>query len=152
MRKILSIIFIILPMNGCQKVQTFEVVGTWVMKEESRKLLPSDIENSLVKITVLGDGTFIAYELPRIGYFYSGKYVDKWRVISGSGTWKFLDISGSQNLHLWFHEFSFENEEKKNVSEGFPLVISKVWSTIDMYYDLSDPDQFMRVEFEKILH
>ena len=147
---LLSIIVFLFAITGCQEMKTSEVAGTWVMKEESRKLLIPEVENSTGQINVLTDGTFVAKELPYRGYFESGKYIDKWRVISGSGTWKFLDISGLQNLYLGFDKFSFEKAEDQSVSYGFPLVISKGWSKIGLYYDLSDPDMHMRVEFEKI--
>ena len=152
MLRFFSIIVLLLIMTGCNDVQTSEVVGTWIMKEESREYLPPEVEKSTGKITVLIDGTFVAHELPgRKWHFDSGKYVDKWEVISGSGNWKFTSLSGGQkDLYLWFNKLSVDNADEQDVSYGFSLFISRWWSTIDMHYSLYDPDQYDRVEFEKI--
>ena len=145
MKRMLTIVFL-LTMNGCQEVQTFEVVGTWFMKDQSCEELPIEIKKSLGKLTISADGTFIANELPkREGGFYSGEYMVRWSTISGSGTWKFFSLSGrSQDLYL-----SFKNIDDQEVSYGFPLNISKKWSTIGLYYYLDDPDLGWKIEFEK---
>jgi len=151
MRKFLSTIVFLVMMSGCQEMRISDFVGTWVMKEESRENLPIEVKKSIGKLTLAADGTFTAYELPdRTTMDGFGNYAPRWRIISGSGTWKFSSISGRQVLYLWFKKFSFENADDQDVSEGFPIEISKWWSTISLYYDLSDPDNWEIVEFEKV--
>ena len=82
MKRYLPIIVLLLTMSGCQEVQTSDVVGTWAIKEQSREWMPLEVKEALGKITVSADGTFVAYELPKKGYFDSGKYTDRWKVIS----------------------------------------------------------------------
>ena len=153
MRRLLLMIVFSLTLSGCEELQTSEVVGTWVMKEQSRKWLPPEIEKSLGRITVLADGSFIVYELPEKRYFNPGKsYVREWRITSGSGTWKILSISGIQHLHLGFNKFTFDNADDQDVSYGCPLEISKKWSkVVGLHYYLGDPDiAWERIEFEKV--
>jgi hypothetical protein len=150
MKRFLMIIILLLTLIGCQKVQTSDVVGTWVINEESREWLPLEVKESLGKIIVSDDGTFFAYELPKKGYYDSGKYVDRWRMISGRGTWKFIDISGIENLHLGFDKLTIGNTDEQDDSYGFPLNVSKWWSTVDLYYYPSGPDVgWERIDFEK---
>ena len=151
-QRFLLIIVLLFTMNGCQEVQTSEVVGTWVMKEQSREWLPPGFEKSLGEITVLANGTFIAYELPEKRHFDPGKsYEREWRITSGSGTWKFVSISGIQHLHLGFNKFTLDSADDQDTSYGRPLIISKKWSkVIGLYYHINGPDYpWERIEFEK---
>jgi len=150
MWRFIIIIALLLTMTGCNApIDAHDVAGTWVMKEESRKWLPPEIEKSMGKITMLADGTFAVYELPQNGYFDSGEYVDKWRTLSGSGKWKLLLNSGLQ-LYLWFNKISVENADDQDVSEGFQFGILERRSTIYIYYYYDPTTGPERIEFEKI--
>jgi len=154
MRKFFPIMILLLTMTGCNApiaVETSEVVGTWVMREESREYLPPEVEESTGKITISADGTFVAHELPeRKRYWGSRGHMDRWMAVSGSGNWEFIYISGLQYVHLGFNKRSVDNADEQDVSYGFPINIKRWRSTIDMYYNLSDPDLWERVYFEKI--
>jgi hypothetical protein len=57
---------------------------------------------------------------------------------SGSGVWKIASSEGARHLRTEFHAVA---DERSDGSYGFPLVISRGWSTISLYHALGDADQ-----------
>ena len=67
---------------ACKDLQTTDVIGTWIMNDSSRQVLPNELQNAVPKIVLSSDGTFSPSELP--GFFYfPGRYAA--RLESGSG-------------------------------------------------------------------
>jgi len=67
---------------------------------------------------------------------------------SGRGAWKLENSEGAQHLELEFHELSTADKGSLG-SYGFPLMVSRGWSTINLRYFLGDPDEGNEVEFSK---
>ena len=120
-----TIFLFLLGMLGCKRVQPSDVIGTWVMNDQSRKELPQEFQKALGKIVVKADGTFDASELPEPLHPvppYDMKV--RMRLDSGSGVWKLASWEGAQHLQLEFHDLPSADEKSKG-SYGFPLTVSK---------------------------
>ncbi len=149
MRLLPIALLFIFGMLGCKSVQPSDVTGTWVMNDQSRKELPPEFQEAFGKIVVNADGTFVASELAELLHPvppYDMKV--RMRLDSGSGVWKLASWEGVQHLQLEFHNLA-SAEENSHGSYGFPLTVSRGWSTISLYYSLGDPDEARRAEFEK---
>ena len=145
----MAILLFLFGLLGCKSVQPSDVIGTWVMNDQSRKELPPEFQKASGKIVVKADGTFDASELPEPLHPvppYDMKV--RMRLDSGSGVWKLASWEGAQHLQLEFHDPPSADEKSKG-SYGLTLSVSSGWSAIDLYYSLADPDEARRAEFEK---
>src|SRR5439155_26271466 len=141
--------FLFIGMLGCKSVQPNDVIGTWVMKDQSRNELPREFKKGLAKIVVNADGTFVASELPEPLHPvppYDMKV--RMRLDSGSGVWKLASWEGAQQLQLEVHDLA-SADENSHGSYGFPLIVSRGWSAVTLSYALGDPDEGRSAEFEK---
>lgn len=142
-------IVVLVAMLGCKSIKPADVTGTWVITDQSRQSLPSDLQKALAKIVVNADGSFVASELPE-ELQPTPPYDMKARVRldSGSGVWKLASWEGSEHLQLEFRMLTSGNENR-HVSYGFPLTVSSRWSVVTVHYFLGDPDESRRIEFER---
>ena len=149
MLRCLIVAMFLFGMLGCKGVQPSDVTGTWVMTEQSRKALPPEFQKAMGKIVVNTDGTFTASELPE-GLHPVPPYDMKlrMRLDSGTGVWKLAPWEGAQHVQLVFHNLVGTNEPNPN-SYGFPLTVSRGWSSVILDYALGDPDDGNRVQFER---
>jgi hypothetical protein len=134
---------------GCTSVQPSQIIGTWIITDESRKAQPAEVQKALGKIIVKKDGTFIAYEIPE-NMFTVPPYhkTMQIRLNSGNGSWKLASWEGALHLELEFSVLP----PAYGISRGpyrFPLTITRGWSAISLYYYLGDPDVDHMIEFEK---
>jgi hypothetical protein len=132
-RSKVSILMILVGMLGCDRIQPRDISGTWVIADNSRRVLPAELQRASSRIILNGDGSFVASELP--GLFYSP------RLESGTGTWK-RTSEGNEKIQLNFQTIAAWKEAlpygtQLNVSDG------------SLYYFLGDPDEGRRVSFEK---
>lgn len=150
MLRFLPIVLLLLfGMLGCKSVQPTELSGTWVMKETSRQVLPTELQKASAKIVLDANGTFAASELPEElppapPYDMKQRRV---RMNSGSGVWKLVSREGKQQVQLDFHAMAGSKEG--DVPYGTQMDVSKGWSAVSLYYFLGDADEGRRVSFEK---
>ena len=137
---------LLLTMVGCGrfKVNSAEVVGTWKIKESSRRNLPTSLRNGFPEITLKPDGTFDAVDMPGLLYSVNTSML----LDSGSGTWKLLDWNGEQDVQLGFQKIT-SGSIKRPLPYGTQIVASKSWSTVDLEYFVGDQDQGIRIELER---
>jgi hypothetical protein len=142
-------ILLLLSMLGCQSVQPSELAGTWVMKETSRQVLPTELQNASVKIVLDVNGTFAASELPEElpPAPPSDMKQRRVRLDTGSGVWKLVSREGKQQVQLNFH--AMLGSKEGDVPYGTQMDVEKWWSTVSLYYFLGDADEGRRVSFER---
>lgn len=126
-------------MLGCKTVQSSDVMGTWTLKDASRKSLPAELRNASAKLVLEANGTFIASDMPGLFYF-PGRHPA--RLESGSGVWKLLSHDGNQQVQLDFKAIS---DWKDALPYGTQLVVSKG----SLFYFMGDPDEGRKIAFEK---
>ena len=114
------------------------------MKDSSRQILPSELQRNPAKIVLAANGTFVASDLPGIFDFPPARP----RLDGGSGVWKLVSREGKQQV-----QFDFQVIPSGKVTTKLPfstqMDVSKEWSTVSLYYFLGDPDEGLRVAFEK---
>jgi hypothetical protein len=98
-------ILLLFGMLGYKSVQSNELVGTWVMKDTSRQVLPTELQKASAKLVLDANGTFSASELPEElppvpPYDMKRRRV---RLDTGSGVWKLVSREGKQQMQLNFH-------------------------------------------------
>ena len=141
MLRLLSVVTLgfCLGLIGCKTVQPKDLVGTWVMTDSSRSILPDDLKHASGKIILNANGTFSASEMP--GLFYApGLYAA--RLENGTGTWKIISEDGEERLLLNFQTIAKWND---SLPYGNDLFIGRG----NLFYFLDDPDEGRRVSFEK---
>ncbi len=122
---------------GCGRARLENVTGTWTMKETSRQILPPELNNAQSRIVLSSDGSCTAHLVP--GPFQSPPQPP--RLDGDSGVWRIVERAGKEQIQL---DFRVENGPF-----SFPLVISKGWTGITLYYFLGDPDEGLRIDFER---
>ncbi len=138
--------FVLLGLLGCQrpKLSSDEVAGIWVMKEESRRVLPTTLNKISARIVFSGNGTFIASEMPCL--LSAGRCQEE--LDAGSGRWKLTYVDGVQEVQIDFYAITGGNT-RLPVPYGTQLEISKPRSNVTLQYYLGDPEEGRRLEFEK---
>jgi hypothetical protein len=132
-----------LGLSGCKSVKSEDVVGTWLITNESRENVPVELRKNTARIVLNTDGSFTAAELVDKFYFSADGYGPG----GGNGVWKLVSQEGRQQVQLDFHEIT-----NKGLRGTFsmPLEISRGWSSIEnLYYFQGDPDLGRRVEFKR---
>jgi hypothetical protein len=142
-------IFLLFGMLGCKSVQPNELAGTWVMKDTSRQVLPTELQKASAKLVLDGNGTFSASELPEElppapPYDMKQRRV---RLDTGTGVWKLVSREGKQQMQLNFHTMAGSKEG--DVPYGTQMNVATGWSAVSLYYFLGDADEGRRVSFEK---
>jgi hypothetical protein len=144
MLRLLSITMLLcLGLLGCGRVQPTDVTGTWAMKESSRQILPVELQKNSAKIVLSANGTFVASDLPGIFDFPP----EPARLDGGSGVWKLVSREGKQQVQFDFEMIS--SGKIKNLPFGMQMDVSDGWTAVSLYYFLGDPDEGLRVAFEK---
>jgi hypothetical protein len=114
------------------------------MKDSSRQILPAELQKNSAKIVLAADGTFVASDLPGIFDFPPARA----QLDGGSGVWKLISHEGKQQV-----QFDFQVIPSGRVSTKLPFTmqmrVSRGWSAASLYYFLGDPDEGLRVAFEK---
>lgn len=144
----LILIFFLLC-SGCgnsNEVRTFDLAGTWLLDDSSRKYLPPGLEKSFTSILLNVDGGFQTSELPVS--FLEGDEVSV-GLFSGRGTWKLI------NNHQG-HEIQLDLLTSKTGMLDIPLPFSKQLyisfekEKLILFYYKGDPDNMERIEFRKM--
>ncbi|HLW97769.1 MAG TPA: hypothetical protein VKR82_03915 [Candidatus Acidoferrales bacterium] len=141
-------IALLFGMLGCKETKPNEVIGTWILTDQSRQDLPHDLQKVSARVVVNADGSFVAFDLPEGLEPVPPNYMKPpMRLDSGSGVWKLASWQGREHLQLDFEAFAPSDHESHG-PYGFPLIVSRGWSAISLSYSLDDPDH-RTVEFEK---
>jgi len=139
-------LFVLSGALGCNRsnVTASDLTGTWVLKEESRHVLPTALKNASGRIVLREDGTFAASDMPGL------LYGDQRRIDldAGTGAWKLVAREGGQEIQLNFHTITAGSTQLQ-VPYGTQIMVSKPWSTVTLEYYIGDQDQGLGVEFEK---
>jgi hypothetical protein len=135
----MAVLVSLLGMLGCNSVQPSDLAGTWVMKDDSRRILPAELQKASGKLVLDANGTFVASDVPGLFYF-PGRHAA--RLESGSGLWKLVSREGRQQVQLDFQTIvgwkdALPYGTQLNVSSG------------SLYYFWGDPDEGRRASFEK---
>ncbi len=138
------VIFLLFGMLGCKSVQPNDLVGTWVMKDSSRQILPTQLQKNSANIVLAANGTFVASEMPGLFYFPGRRTA---RLESGSGVWKLVSREGKQQVQLDFHVI--DDWKGTSLPYGMQLDVSRGFSAASLYYFLGDADAGRQVAFEK---
>ncbi|MGA3371607.1 MAG: hypothetical protein ABSC48_07585 [Terracidiphilus sp.] len=124
---------------GCKSVQRDDLVGTWVIMDASREVLPAELRKAQGKIVLDAKGTFVASEMPGLFYFPG---VHSAQLETGSGTWRLEHSEGEQQVWL---DFQIIADWKNGLPYGTQLEVSRS----NLFYFLGDADEGRRIEFEK---
>jgi hypothetical protein len=126
-------------MLGCKSVQSSDLTGTWVIKDASRKVLPTGLRKASARIVLDANGTFVASDMP--GLFYSpGRHAAQ--LETGSGAWKLVSREGKQQVQLDFRVIA---GWKDALPYGTQLDVSRG----SLFYFFGDADEGRRVAFER---
>jgi hypothetical protein len=140
----IPMVFLVLGIVACKSVHPADIQGTWILRDDSRQVLPAGLRNAEAKVVLDKDGAFVVSNLP--GLFFFSQRRDA-RFESGSGVWKLVTNDGEPQVQLEFRQIvDWRNGE---LPYGTQLNISKGWSTTTLYYFLGDPDSGARIEFSK---
>ena len=126
-------------MPGSTSVGPSDLPGTWVIKAASRRVLPAELQRAAATLTLEGNGTFVASDLP--GLFYvPGRHAVQ--LESGSGVWKLVSRDGERQLQLDFQTIT-------GWKDALPYGTHLNASRGSLFYFLGDPDERRNVSFEK---
>jgi hypothetical protein len=110
-----------------------------MLKDESRKALPNELQKASAKIVLDANGTFVASDIP--GLLYSpGRHAAQ--LENGSGAWKLVSREGKQQIQL---DFQVIAGWKDVLPYGTQLDVSRG----RLFYFFGDADQGRRVAFER---
>lgn len=135
----MAILVAFFGMLGCKSVQPSDIAGTWVMKDDSRRVLPTELRKASGKIVLDANGTFVASDVPGLFYFPEHHAA---QLESGTGAWKLVSREGKQQVQLDFQTIA---DWKDALPYGTQLDVSKG----SLYYFFGDADEGRRVSFEK---
>jgi hypothetical protein len=144
MFRFLAIALLMSGLLGCRSVKPNNVAGTWTMTESSREILPAEVRQNSAKIVLEANGTFVASDLPGIFDFPPARP----RLDGGSGVWKIVSREGKQQVQLDFQVIP-SGRVATNLPFSTQMEVSDSRSGVRLYYFLGDPDEALRVEFER---
>lgn len=138
MRSLPVVLVVTLATVGCGSVQPKDLIGTWLMKDASRRALPTVVQRANAKIVLNADGTFAAFEVPELLSHFSGDT----ETATGSGRWELVSREGKQQVDLTFKQI-----------EGWSDQL-RYWTQLEvsrgrLFYFLGDPDDWRTISFEK---
>ncbi len=128
---------------ACANAKPEELFGTWTITDNSRPVLPTDLQRASAKIVLNPDGTFVASDVPAL-FFFPGRRDA--RLESGKGNWRLSPERENQQLQLNFAELGGWTAE---LPYGTQLTVVKGLSSVTLYYFVGDPDEGRRVSFER---
>jgi len=142
----MAILVSLLEMLGCKGVQPSDLAGTWVIKDSSRQLLPTELQKAAATVVLDSNGTFVASEIPEElppVPPYDPKHRNI-RLDTGSGNWQLISREGKKQIQLNF----LIMQGSSNLPYGTQMNISSLWS-VSLYYFLGDADEGRRMSFER---
>lgn len=130
----------------CSKatVNPTDLIGTWVVTDESRKRLPPAFQKAAVKIGLDANGGFFASQLPGEVLYATPEGIA--RLVTGSGVWKLGSREGETEVQLEFR--TIEGASPNDVPFVTRLHVSVDRAPILFYYG-GDPDEGVRIKFER---
>lgn len=141
----MAVAMLFLGAVACESVKPNELQGTWLLRDSSRQMLPSELRKAQAKISLNSDGTFSASDMP--GLFFVPN-IHATRLESGNGVWKLVSREGEQQIQLDFQKIADWKETE--LPYGTQLDVSKEWwSAVEIFYFLGDADEGQRISFEK---
>jgi len=143
-------------MLGCQNLKSSDLIGTWVVTDESRqRLLPGSQRKGAAKIMLDANGTFVASEVPEDMLYGAPEVADRLfgpsesaeRLVTGNGVWKLASREGRQLVELEFRAITVG--KRGRLPSGAQFEVSGGLSAVSLYYFQGDPDRGRRVAFER---
>ena len=132
---------------GCESVKPSDIIGTWVVTNQSRlRFLPAAQQKAVAKIVLEPNGTFVASEIPEDLLYGPPEAAD--RLVTGNGDWKFVPGGSGQHIQLVFQAITVG--QRGRVPYGTQLNVAKDRSSLNLFYFDGDPDQGRRIEFERM--
>lgn len=147
LKSLLLAMLLCFSLLGCSVARPGDLSGTWVVTDQSRhRFLSAAQQKAAAKITLNGDGTFIASEIPE-DLLYEAPDASK-GLVTGKGVWKLLSREGRQQAQLDFETISVG--QRGGVPYGTQLNVSKGWSAVRLFYfQGGDADLGRKIEFER---
>ena len=133
------LLLLALVVLGCKGVPRRYVVGTWVLRADSREELPTGLARGSGIFTFNRNGTFTALQIPSLFYSQNLRLM---RLESGSGNWRVVNQGSRQFVQLDFRKI---DNWKYTLPFGTQLEISSK----RLIYFIGDPDDGRIVVFEK---
>jgi hypothetical protein len=81
---LVPILVSLLAVLGCKSTQSSDLAGTWVIKDDSRRILPTKLQNASGKLVLSANGTFAASDMPGLFTLPDGTRPD-WKAEPGLG-------------------------------------------------------------------
>ena len=134
------VVLVLCAISSCSSVEPGDLTGTWVMTDASRRRLPAAAQQGRTRIVFEANGTFTATDLPG---FFSSDARDAGRLEHGTGAWKVERFDDEQQVLL---QFRTRTRSADPVPFGGQLHIGRH----DLFYFVGDPDDGLRVSFEKV--
>jgi hypothetical protein len=128
------VLLLIVGLVGCAEPKSSDLVGSWAMAASSRQYLPASLKGISPTLLLRSDGSFTASQLP----VKSLESFDVVEARSGSGTWHQIMKDGRQQIQIDF-----------DGSNGTQLEIGGAPGSRTLFYFLSDPDLFQKIELLK---
>jgi hypothetical protein len=134
-------------MLGCSRaVERNEVIGTWIVTNDSRqRFLSTAQQKASAKILLDANGSFVASEIPENLLYGPPEVAD--RLVTGSGDWKLTSREGKQQVQLSFNVIA--TGQRGQVPYGTQLNVLKHGSAVSLFYFQGDPDQGRKIELAK---
>lgn len=143
LRVFLVTLFFCVGIIACKGVRFNDLNGTWVLKDTSRQILPVELQTDRARMILKPDGTFVVSGMPGLFYAPQGAM----QLDSGSGFWKLVSRDGKQQVQLDFYIKS--GTPVKGGPFSTQLNVSRKLSKIKLFYFVGDPDDALRIDFEK---
>lgn len=131
---------------GLREVSTGELSGMWVLTDQSRKDLGSEVGGAAATLRLDQSGTFSGRELP--GSLLDGRAMSRSRFVTGDGMWKLTARGEGQEVQLVFDAI-VDSSSDRVVPYGTQLHVWTGSSRILLFYFEGDPDEGRRIEFER---
>jgi hypothetical protein len=137
-----------LALVGCAVVNSSDLTGLWIVKDESRRgFLSAAQQKGAAKIALDANGSFAATEIPEDLLYGAPAAADG--IVTGDGTWKRLSRDGRQQVQLNFEAIAVG--QRGDLPYGTQLNISNDWSSVTLFYFRGgDADQGRKVELKEV--
>lgn len=139
------ILFAIVGLLGCSKVNSSDLVGTWSMDEASLRNLSSDLKVASASLVLNENGTFTAADMPGLTSFPS----EPPQLVSGHGAWKLMTEGSKQFIQLNFQELRRKSDTHVFHDYGGQVYVSDTWFSTPLYYILGDVDDGQTIDLVK---
>ncbi len=146
---LVSALLCLTVLAGCggRDPTTDDLVGPWIITEESRSILPVESRAASGKLTLERNGNFVSEGLPG-ELLYSMPGMNRATPVSGTGTWKLGKVDSDAAILLTFRAINGPTEYK--VPNGTQLLIDNLGRKTVLYFFLNDPDAGKKVDLRKV--